>query len=84
MQMVRDGERSGTLNGHERQGTFEPERSNALERIAESVYVHASKTKELLYLYLFLQDILVRPIKKIASNNFKIASYSVKLTRLSQ
>jgi hypothetical protein len=31
-----DQERSGTVNGQERLGTFESERSNALERIVEN------------------------------------------------
>ena len=33
---VRDGERSWTVNSQERLGTFESERSNALERIVEN------------------------------------------------
>jgi hypothetical protein len=33
-----NGERSGTLNGQERLGTFESLRSNALERIVENVH----------------------------------------------
>ena len=31
-------ERSGTVNGQERLGTFESERSNAMERIVENVH----------------------------------------------
>jgi hypothetical protein len=44
--------RSGTVNGQERLGTFESERSNALGRIAENDHghgqLHAPITKELL------------------------------------
>ena len=35
------------LNVQERQGTFDPGRSNALERIVEKVHVHSSKTKRI-------------------------------------
>ena len=38
MQTVRNGERSGTVNGQERLETFEPGRNNALERIVENVH----------------------------------------------
>jgi hypothetical protein len=33
---LRNGERSGTVNGQEHLGTIESERSNALERIVEN------------------------------------------------
>jgi hypothetical protein len=41
-------ERSRTVNGQQRLGTFESERSNAMERIVENGHVHVPKTKELL------------------------------------
>jgi hypothetical protein len=51
--MERSCKLSGTVNGcnAERSGTprtFEPERSNAYERIVENVQVHASKSKVIL------------------------------------
>ena len=36
MVAIRNGERSGTVNGQERLGDFESERSNALERIVKN------------------------------------------------
>jgi hypothetical protein len=41
----------------ERLETFEPERSSALERIAENVHVHASKLKDQLYLYYYRSEV---------------------------
>jgi hypothetical protein len=49
----------------ERLGTFEPEPGNVLEQIVEKAHVHASKTKEQLYLldqittYWFMIEILL-------------------------
>jgi hypothetical protein len=45
---LRNGERSGTVNGQEHLGTIESERSNALERIVENGHVQALKTKQTL------------------------------------
>ncbi len=56
---------SGTVNGctmpndQERLGIFELERDNALKRIVENVRVHASKTKESLYILAFTLKTLI-------------------------
>ncbi len=39
-----------TVKNSERLGTFEPIRSDALERIVENVHVHALKTKEQMFI----------------------------------
>ena len=53
---LRNGERSGTVNGQEHLGTIESERSNALERIVKND--HVPKTKETLYISLSFLSIL--------------------------
>ena len=72
---VRNGERSGTVNGQERYGqehlgTIGAERSNALERIVENGHgmdmvrsryghAHVPKNKETLYLLSTLQGLSI-------------------------